>query len=52
LLQPFLGLGLAAWWLNESISVAMLATCAAVLVCVAGAKRFATPAPVPSIPTR
>ncbi|USZ50616.1 DMT family transporter [Halomonas sp. DN3] len=51
LLQPFLGLGLAAWLLNESISVAMLATCAAVVVCVAGAKRFATPAPVPSIPT-
>lgn len=43
LLQPFLGLGLAAWWLNESISLMMLVTCAIVVLCVAGAKRYAAP---------
>lgn len=43
LLQPFLGLGLAAWWLHESISLMMLVTCAIVVLCVAGAKRYAAP---------
>ena len=41
LLQPFMGLALAAALLNEPVNVAMvLVTCVAV-VCVAGAKKFA-----------
>ena len=41
LLQPFMGLALAALLLNEPVNFAMvLVTCVAV-VCVAGAKKFA-----------
>ncbi|PHH48920.1 hypothetical protein CRX51_17390 [Pluralibacter gergoviae] len=41
LLQPLLGLMLSALLLHESIGTAMLATTAGVILCVAGAKRFA-----------
>ena len=41
LLQPFLGLILAAALLHEPIAWTMIATTAVVVVCVAGAKRFA-----------
>ncbi|PTM42181.1 DMT family transporter [Bosea sp. 124] len=41
LLQPFFGLALAALLLGETVSWQMLAVCAAVAACVAGAKRFA-----------
>lgn len=43
LLQPMMGLGLAAWLLHEPVSLAMLAISAAVLFCVAGARRSAQP---------
>src|SRR5215207_8456284 len=41
LLQPFLGLGLAALLLGEPIGWSVLAVALAVVACVAGAKRFA-----------
>jgi len=41
LLQPFLGLALAATLLGESVSPAMFAVTTAVIACVAGARRFA-----------
>src|SRR5687767_13740414 len=41
LLQPFFGLALAATLLHEQVSPAMLAVTAAVVLCVAGARRFA-----------
>ncbi|MEN5249044.1 DMT family transporter [Brucella pseudintermedia] len=41
LLQPFFGLMLAAGIAGESVSMGMVATAAVVVVCVAGAKRFA-----------
>lgn len=41
LLQPFLGLGLAAALLGEAVSPAMLAATLGIVACVAGAKRFA-----------
>ncbi|MET3579640.1 drug/metabolite transporter (DMT)-like permease [Mesorhizobium robiniae] len=41
LLQPFFGLGLAAMLLHEQVSSAMIAVAAAVVLCVAGAKRYA-----------
>lgn len=41
LLQPFFGLTLAALLLGETVSVTMLAICAAVAACVAMARRFA-----------
>lgn len=41
LLQPFFGLALAATLLHETVSPAMLAATVAVILCVAGAKRFA-----------
>lgn len=41
LLQPFFGLALAATLLHEPVTPAMLATTAAVILCVAGARRFA-----------
>lgn len=41
LLQPFLGLGLAALLLHETVSWAMLAVTAGAVACVAGARRFA-----------
>jgi drug/metabolite transporter (DMT)-like permease len=41
LLQPFLGLALAALLIGEPVSGTMLAVSAVVVLCVAGAKRFA-----------
>ena len=41
LLQPFMGLVLAAWLLGETVSWMMLAATVAVIACVAGARRFA-----------
>ncbi|WP_105385687.1 DMT family transporter [Neorhizobium alkalisoli] len=41
LLQPFLGLALAATLLRESVSWAMFAVTVAVILCVAGARKFA-----------
>jgi drug/metabolite transporter (DMT)-like permease len=41
LLQPFLGLALAGLLLHEPIAWTMLAATALVVLCVAGAKRFA-----------
>lgn len=41
LLQPFFGLVLAAVFLSETIAWTMLASTAVVVLCVAGAKRFA-----------
>ncbi|OCR25885.1 transporter [Pseudomonas syringae] len=40
LLQPFFGLTLAATLLHEQVSIGMLGVCLAVILCVAGAKRF------------
>lgn len=40
LLQPFLGLGLAALLLNETVNTTMLAVTLAAVVCIAGAKRY------------
>ncbi|CAG8865791.1 hypothetical protein PS627_01710 [Pseudomonas fluorescens] len=40
LLQPFFGLALAATLLRESVSLGMLGVTVAVILCVAGAKRF------------
>ncbi|MFB2552925.1 DMT family transporter [Ensifer soli] len=41
LLQPFLGLVLAALLLGESVSPAMVAATLGIVICVAGARRFA-----------
>jgi drug/metabolite transporter (DMT)-like permease len=41
LLQPFFGLALAATLLHEPVSFGMVASTAAIVLCVAGAKRFA-----------
>ncbi|ANM11174.1 MULTISPECIES: DMT family transporter [unclassified Rhizobium] len=41
LLQPFFGLALAATLLHESVTWSMLVVTVAVILCVAGAKRFA-----------
>jgi drug/metabolite transporter (DMT)-like permease len=41
LLQPFLGLALAAGLLHEPVSWSMLLSTLGAVVCVAGAKRFA-----------
>lgn len=41
LLQPFFGLGLAALFLHEAVSGAMLAATLGVVACVAGARKFA-----------
>lgn len=41
LLQPFMGLMLAAGLLGEAVSPAMALVCLAVVACVAGARRFA-----------
>jgi drug/metabolite transporter (DMT)-like permease len=41
LLQPFLGLGLAALLLHEPVPPLMLAVTGAVVACVIGARRFA-----------
>jgi len=42
LLQPFFGLALAAWLLNETVTPAMLGVTVAVILCVAGARKFAS----------
>jgi len=42
LLQPFFGLLLAATLLHEHVSLGMLGVTVAVILCVAGAKRFST----------
>jgi len=44
LLQPFIGLVLAASLLRETVSWPMAAVSVAVVICVAGAKRFSMPA--------
>ncbi|WP_018182433.1 DMT family transporter [Kaistia granuli] len=41
LLQPLMGLALAAWLLGEPVTATMFATTLAVIACVFGAKRFA-----------
>ena len=45
LLQPFLGLALAAWLLHEPVTPLMQVTAAAVVLCVAGARKFAPNSP-------
>ena len=40
LLQPFMGLGLAALLLHETVSTSMLVATLGAILCVAGAKRF------------
>ncbi len=45
LLQPFFGLALAATLLHEPVTWGMLAVTVAVILCVAGARRFAHVAP-------
>ena len=44
LLMPFFGLALAALLLGEAVSPAMLATAGGIVLCVAGARHFSTPA--------
>ncbi|MEI2416562.1 DMT family transporter [Orrella sp. JC864] len=51
LLQPFMGLGLAAGLLGEPVSGAMLLATAAVVACVAGARRHAA-APLVKPPSK
>lgn len=41
LLQPFFGLALAATLLHEQVSIGMLGVTVAVILCVAGARKFA-----------
>ena len=41
LLQPFLGLALAAFLLHEKVSVGIIAVIVGVILCVAGTKKFA-----------
>lgn len=41
LLQPFFGLALAAYFLNEQVSLGMLGITVGVIICVAGTKKFA-----------
>jgi drug/metabolite transporter (DMT)-like permease len=41
LLQPFFGLALAATLLHEQVSLGMLGVTVAVILCVAGARKFA-----------
>lgn len=41
LLQPFFGLLLAAWLLHEKVSPLMIVTTLAIVLCVAGARKFA-----------
>lgn len=49
LLQPMLGLALSALLLHETIGWPMLAATAAILLCVAGARRFSLPPPSPTV---
>jgi drug/metabolite transporter (DMT)-like permease len=46
LLQPFFGLMLSATLLQETVGWPMIAVTVAVILCVAGAKRFAKQGPV------
>jgi drug/metabolite transporter (DMT)-like permease len=46
LLQPFMGLVLAAALLSEDVTWPMAAACVAVVACVAGAKKFAGTSPI------
>ncbi len=48
LLQPFMGLMLAATLLHEAVSWPMVAVSLAVVACVAGAKRFSKPVSLPA----
>lgn len=48
LLQPLFGLAVAAALLHESVSPAMLAVTGGVVVCVAGARRYAQPRSKPA----
>lgn len=41
LLQPFFGLGLAAYFLHEQVSLGMIGVTIGVILCVAGTKKFA-----------
>ncbi|MDE1918017.1 MAG: DMT family transporter [Sphingomonadales bacterium] len=41
LLQPFMGLGLSAFFLRETVAPSMLAVTVAVVLCVGGARRYA-----------
>ncbi|KXH84254.1 DMT family transporter [Chryseobacterium kwangjuense] len=41
LLQPFFGLGLAAYFLHEQVSLGMIGITIGVILCVVGTKRFA-----------
>jgi drug/metabolite transporter (DMT)-like permease len=50
LLQPLLGLALAALLLGERVDPAMLLVTVAVVLCVAGARAFARPRPLASNP--
>jgi drug/metabolite transporter (DMT)-like permease len=49
LLQPFLGLGLAALILGESIGPRLLAATVLVVLCIVGARAAARPAPGPTV---
>lgn len=48
LLQPFFGLALAGLLLHEPVAWTMIGVAGLVVLCVAGAKRFAQPAPPPA----
>ncbi|MNR57920.1 hypothetical protein D3C85_1787930 [compost metagenome] len=48
LLQPFVGLALAAGLLHEAVSMGMVGVTLAVILCVVGAKHFAPPRPAPA----
>jgi drug/metabolite transporter (DMT)-like permease len=50
LLQPFFGLMLSATLLGEAVGWSMIAVTVAVILCVAGAKRFAQPGPARAPP--
>jgi drug/metabolite transporter (DMT)-like permease len=47
LLQPFLGLALAALLLGEPVGLRLAAATAAVVLCIVGARRYAAPPPRP-----
>jgi drug/metabolite transporter (DMT)-like permease len=51
LLQPFFGLTLSALLLQETVGWQMIAVTLGVILCVAGAKRFAAPPRVATIPS-
>jgi drug/metabolite transporter (DMT)-like permease len=51
LLQPFFGLTLSALLLKETVGWSMIAVTVAVILCVAGAKRFAAPPRLAAAPS-